>query len=108
MSEHLSQNLAAPVPDVPEPAKTDDSAAKISGIALFKRTNETSCIYRNIITPLMDLTTVEHNLWAGKYDVESFKFYDDLFIMHSNSIHNIQRSRFDAYVVAPNIERILI
>ncbi|CAG8637082.1 14599_t:CDS:2 [Rhizophagus irregularis] len=108
MSEHLSQNLAAPVPDVPEPAKTDDSAAKISGIALFKRTtwcrpfikpvDETSCIYRNIITPLMDLTTVEHNLWAGKYDVESFKFYDDLFIMHSNSIHNIQRSRFDAYV----------
>ncbi|CAB4393807.1 unnamed protein product [Rhizophagus irregularis] len=35
----FSQNLAAPVPDVPEPAKTDDSAAKISGIALFKRTS---------------------------------------------------------------------
>ncbi|CAB4393806.1 unnamed protein product [Rhizophagus irregularis] len=83
----FSQNLAAPVPDVPEPAKTDDSAAKISGIALFKRTNETSCIYRNIITPLMDLTTVEHNLWAGKYDVEKFA---------------------DVCRVAPNIERILI
>ncbi|PKY56449.1 hypothetical protein RhiirA4_99213 [Rhizophagus irregularis] len=64
----------------------------------IKPVDETSCIYRNIITPLMDLTTVEHNLWAGKYDVEVSKFYDDLFIMHSNSICNIQRSRFDAYV----------
>ncbi|RGB41160.1 hypothetical protein C1646_686046 [Rhizophagus diaphanus] len=64
----------------------------------FIKPVDESCIYRNIITQLMDLTTVEHNLWAGKYDVEVSKFYDDLFIMHPNSIRNIQRSRFDAYV----------
>jgi hypothetical protein len=40
--------------------------------------DESAVIYRQIITRLMDLTTVEHNLWAGEYDGAISKFYNDL------------------------------
>ncbi|RIA99170.1 hypothetical protein C1645_523189 [Glomus cerebriforme] len=40
--------------------------------------DESAVIYRSIITRLMDLTTVEHNLWAGEYDGSASKFYADL------------------------------
>jgi hypothetical protein len=40
--------------------------------------DESAVYYRLIITHLMDLTTVEHNLWSGVYDGSVTKFYEDL------------------------------
>ncbi|CAG8625381.1 7717_t:CDS:2 [Funneliformis mosseae] len=40
--------------------------------------DESAFFYRSVISRLMDLTTVEHNLWSGEYDGAISKFYDDI------------------------------